>query len=430
MRNPHQSSPGTSDVRGFAIKIIQKLRSGGHRALLAGGCVRDQLRGVTPKDYDVATSATPDEVQAIFGRGRTLAIGKQFGVIAVVSPRRDKVEVATFRRDLEYLDGRHPTGVEYASAEEDARRRDFTINGLFFDPITEEVIDYVGGQADLERRTIRAIGVPHDRFAEDKLRMLRAVRFATLLDFSIEPLTAQAISELSSQLAEVSAERIAAELRLILENPRRAEGMALLQSLGLLQVVLPEVAVVAANRPLWLETLDNLKTLGGEAHAVECALTLLYLPISSDPNKTGITKEFDTAARRLKLTNHEAQLVRWLLRHFAKFVRPQEVTWPTLQRLLISANLPPMLQILRACAGGHHEVHAAIDFIERKRSLPPAELDPAPLLNGDDLIRIGIPRGAIYARILSQVRDAQLLGEIVDQAQALALARRIAAESE
>ena len=247
-------------ARQFALSIVRRLRERGYQALWAGGCVRDQLRGERPKDYDVATDARPDEIRSVFGRRRTRLIGAAFGVVSLVGPRHaGHIEVATFRRDEGYSDGRHPDRVAYSTAEEDARRRDFTINGLFFDPLSLEVIDYVNGQADVAAGIIRCIGHAPDRFAEDKLRMLRAVRFATTLRYVVDPLTLSAIQQQADDIACVSAERIAAEMRQILCHANRQTGLELLQQSGLWRVVLPEYATLA--EPELTERWDQLQTL-------------------------------------------------------------------------------------------------------------------------------------------------------------------------
>src|SRR5262249_40690266 len=238
--------PDLQRQREFALEIAKKLRAAGFEALWAGGCVRDQLLGLTPKDYDVATSAKPDEIRDLFGRRRTLPIGASFGVITVLGPSdAGQIEVATFRKDAAYSDGRHPDSVTFTDAEHDAQRRDFTINGLFFDPVQEEVVDYVGGQADLKAHIIRAIGNPRLRLSEDKLRMLRAVRFAAPFNFTIDPDTLHAIQEMAPQINTVSAERIGAELRRMLVDPNRAAALALLRETKLLAEVLPEVAALS-----------------------------------------------------------------------------------------------------------------------------------------------------------------------------------------
>src|SRR5262245_31192301 len=235
--------PDSQRQREFALEIAQKLRTAGFEALWAGGCVRDQLLGITPKDSDVATSAKPDEIRDLFGRRRTLPIGASFGVIMVLGPRdAGQIEVATFRTDAAYSDGRHPDSVTFTTAEQDAQRRDFTINGIFFDPVASEVVDFVGGQNDLERRVIRAIGAPRLRLNEDKLRMLRAVPFAAAFEFTIDAETLRAIQEMAAEIHLVSAERIGMEIRRMLLDSHRAVALSLLRDTGLLPQVLPEVA--------------------------------------------------------------------------------------------------------------------------------------------------------------------------------------------
>src|SRR5436190_4202816 len=229
--------------RAFALEIAQKLRGAGFEALWAGGCVRDELLGLVPKDYDVATSATPDQIRNLFGHRRTLPIGASFGVITVLGPREaGQIEVATFRTDAAYSDGRHPDAVTFTTAEHDAQRRDFTINGLFYDPIAEKVVDYVGGQNDLQARIVRAIGDPRSRLSEDKLRLLRAVRFAATFNFAIDSETLAAIQDMAPEINTVSPERIGMEIRRMLIDPNRAQALSLLLETKLLAHVLPEVA--------------------------------------------------------------------------------------------------------------------------------------------------------------------------------------------
>ncbi|MCL6504373.1 MAG: PAS domain-containing protein [Pirellulales bacterium] len=259
--------------RRFALDIVRRLRAAGFQALWAGGCVRDELLGRHPKDYDVATDARPEQIRQLFRR--TVDVGAAFGVVVVVGPRHaGQIEVATFRRDSPYSDGRHPDHVTYSSAEEDARRRDFTINGLFYDPVEGRVIDYVGGQEDLHRRIVRAIGDPHERFLEDRLRMLRAVRFAACLDFALDTATRDAIIELAPRIVDVSAERISQEMRLILTSAQRVRACQELYAVSLLRAILPEAAAradaaarVEASTPVadppragasaWQQTLDT-----------------------------------------------------------------------------------------------------------------------------------------------------------------------------
>ncbi|MCD4726297.1 MAG: CCA tRNA nucleotidyltransferase, partial [Pirellulales bacterium] len=211
------------EQRRFALEVVRRLRAAGFEAYWAGGCVRDQLIGRTPADYDVATDAEPERIRALFGRRRTLALGAAFGVISVIGPKpAGLVEVTTFRRDAAYSDGRHPDSVAFSTAAEDASRRDFTINGLFYDPIGQQVIDFVGGQKDLAARLVRAIGSARDRFAEDKLRMLRAVRFTAAFDFTLDAEARRAIAEMAAEIHVVSPERIAVEMRRLLADRNRA----------------------------------------------------------------------------------------------------------------------------------------------------------------------------------------------------------------
>ena len=234
--------PGESS-REFATDVVRQLRAAGYTALWAGGCVRDLLLGRGAEDYDVATSATPEQVRTLFGKRRTLAVGESFGVIIVLPPSKtaEPVEVATFRTEGVYLDGRRPTEVAFSTPEEDAQRRDFTINGMFYDPIQMQVLDYVGGEADLHRKVLRAIGDPHARMTEDKLRMLRAVRFAATLEFELDPTTRAAVQLMAPEMRVVSAERIAQELRKVLAHRTRVRGFQLLAETGLLEVLFPEV---------------------------------------------------------------------------------------------------------------------------------------------------------------------------------------------
>ena len=290
--------------RDFAVEIVKQLREAGHEALWAGGCVRDQLLSIEPKDYDVATSARPEEVRQLFGHRRTLAIGAAFGVIGVLGGRRrEPIEVATFRADGAYVDGRHPTEVVFTNAEHDAQRRDFTINGLFFDPLGEKVIDYVGGQQDLESGIIRAIGDPRARFAEDKLRTLRAVRFAAAFGFQIEADTLAAMREMADQLPVVSAERIGMELRRMLVHPARARAVSLLESTDLLKQAVP--CWQSSELQKTLEALDRLES-------PSLPLTLAALLCRCDPSPAG-----PSVARQLRYTKKEGELTGWLLRHVA-----------------------------------------------------------------------------------------------------------------
>ena len=263
--------------REFAVYVVERLREGGYEALWAGGCVRDQLLNIKPKDYDVATDATPEQVIDLFGKRKTVPVGISFGVVMVLGPSKKcgQIEVATFRADGEYLDGRRPDSVEFCSAEEDAKRRDFTINGMFYDPTSDMVIDYVDGQNDLKSKTVRAIGDPWSRFSEDKLRMLRAARFASTFGFEIESETADAIVALASNLNQVSVERIAQELRRMLAASSRGQALRDLFQLGLLAEIFPSLdgSVFCDNvRGGRLTCPQYLRTINGSStdEAVQC----------------------------------------------------------------------------------------------------------------------------------------------------------------
>ncbi len=412
--------------RRFAIEVVEQLRAEGFIAYWAGGCVRDQFLGLAPGDYDVATNAKPDEIRRLFGERRTLAIGAAYGVIAVLGPREaGQVEVTTFRSDADYRDGRHPERVVFSSPEEDAQRRDFTINGMFFDPLAEQVIDFVGGQEDLQRRIIRAIGDPHARITEDKLRMLRAVRFAARFDFELDPATAGAIREMATELTVVSAERIAAEMEAMLMDEHRARAMRLLAETGLLGVVLPEQGAEsgeqgAGNRGQgaesgeWERTLLLLDALRGPTFAV--ALAGLWAGVAD-------SRIAETVGRRWKLAKRDFERAGWLLEHCAVLAEARRLPWSRLEPILIHEGIGELLSLGDAMAAIGQLERDELVYCRERLSLPPEKLNPPPLLTGDDLIQLGVPRGRLYSTLLHKVRDAQLDGQITDRAQAVALVR-------
>jgi tRNA nucleotidyltransferase/poly(A) polymerase len=407
-----------TNARKFATDVVRRLRAAGHEALWAGGCVRDQLMEQMPKDYDVATDAVPDRVREVFGHRRTLPIGAAFGVITVLGPRgAGQIDVATFRCDGGYSDGRHPDAVTFSDAENDAKRRDFTINGLFYDPLAERVMDYVGGQEDLQRGLIRAIGDPLARIAEDKLRMLRAVRFAARFDFAIEDATLAAIKQQARELIIVSAERVAAELRLILTHPSRARGVELLAETSLLEVVLPEIAPVLQSRDQWSRTIAIL----GSLHAPTFAMSLAALLRELQPAEPGNDLP-RIVFERWKLSNDELECVGKLLRQEPLIRSARRQPWPKLQRVLVAPRVEELLgyaeAVARICDGHTDE----IEFCRQKLALPAEGLNPAPLITGDDLKEAGIPQGPIYREILEAVRDAQLENQIHNRLAALLLA--------
>ncbi len=441
--------------RDFALYVVRKLQGAGFTAYWAGGCVRDQLLGRVPKDYDVATDARPGEIRRVFRRHRTLAVGAAFGTITVVGPRgAGQVEVTTFRQEAEYSDGRHPDRVWFTSAQEDAQRRDFTINGIFYDPVRQEYIDYVGGQGDIQRRQIRAIGHPSQRFHEDKLRMLRAVRFAAELGFTIEPATFQAIVQMADQILQVSAERIAGEMERLLTAPFRAEGVRLLVATGLAKPLLPEIllpkrgAESSPPTPANQTTATELFSEPSQSHAVqpvsavppesrpELARSLLILQQLKEPSFTlalagllaGLCtgREVIAIGRRWRLSNQVMERAAWLVDHAEALHQAACQPWSRVQPILIHPGVHELLALMEAKALLGWAALEDVQFCQQKLALPPQLLNPPPLITGDDLIQLGIPQGPIYKKILDQLRAAQLDGQIHSSEQALQQAQQIA----
>lgn len=400
--------------REFAVDVVRKLREAGHTALFAGGCVRDLLLGRPAKDFDVATTARPDQVRQLFGFKRTLAIGASFGVIVVLGPRGlDPVEVATFRTEGPYEDGRRPTRVAFCTPEEDARRRDFTINGMFYDPLDAVVMDYVGGEADLAARIVRAIGDPHERMTEDKLRMLRAIRFAATLDFALESQTAQAIRAMAAELSVVSAERIAQELRKMLVHEHRRRAVELCEDVHLLGHVLQELAWSPGERERTLRMLDLL-----QQPSFELALASVL--------HTQDGRTVEQCCRRLKLSNDETHLTRWLVDHQHDLESAHELALAPLKRQLAHPHRDELLSLLRAkLLATDADLHPVLFCAEYLERTPQAELNPVPLITGDDLKTLGQAPGPRFREILEQIRDAQLDNSIATRDEALGLARQM-----
>jgi poly(A) polymerase len=419
--------------REFAVEVVRTLQGAGFRALWAGGCVRDLLLGHPPDDYDVATSARPEEVQKLFGPKRTLAIGASFGVILVHGLRRSPagdVEVATFRAEGPYLDGRHPENVTFATAEEDAQRRDFTINGMFYDPLAEQVFDYVGGRDDLVRKMIRAIGDPLARFREDKLRMLRAVRFVARFGFDLDPQTAAAVRAMAAEILVVSQERIAEELKKMLVHPRRRRALELTHDLHLLNVILHELAPVTATSGLpagadrWLSTLQALESLDNPRFELALATTLHDVAGDGTADEAGRLAE--TICRRLKLSNDECHDVAWLIEH--RHALQGAPTWPLhrLKRLLAQGLIPELMVLARAQVVARGENLTDVEFCEDYLRVTPAEeINPPPLITGKDLHELGLVPGPRFKELLDAVRDEQLDGRLKNREEAIAWITRI-----
>ncbi|MGB7326985.1 MAG: CCA tRNA nucleotidyltransferase [Rubripirellula sp.] len=406
-----------------AIRIITTLRQAGFVALLAGGCVRDAMLGKQPKDYDVATDATPDAVREVFGKKNTLAFGASFGVIGVL-PLRDvkarsananeatilPTEVATFRSDGEYSDGRRPDSVHFGDAEQDALRRDFTINGLFYDPHADEVIDYVGGQADLQAERLRTIGNPADRFGEDKLRMLRAVRFATTLGFAIDPSTRDAIESFASEMNVVSGERIGAEMRRVFTAPSVVQGLRHLIDCKLDKTVLPEISGV---------NLDQLATRTAKLRDRSFAIVMACFLLQTDTPEQAMS----AIANRWKLSNDEVRRITAAISHHHVIRSAARLAWSVVQPVLTDRDAETIIEV--AEANSTPDDDASIAIARRAIAMPRNELDPPPFLNGKDLKDLGIPAGPLYKSILQSIRDDQLDGKINSQDEAIAQAQQL-----
>jgi tRNA nucleotidyltransferase/poly(A) polymerase len=429
------------DNRGLADSICATLRGSGYQALLCGGCVRDLLLRREPADYDVTTDATPERVMALFPE--SVAVGAQFGVVLV--PRDSlKVEVATFRADVGYSDGRHPDRVVYSkSPEEDVQRRDFTINGLLMRPEDGKVLDFVGGQADLKAGSIRAIGEPDRRFSEDKLRMMRAVRFAARFGFTIEPETLAAIRRHASQIASVSSERLRDELTKLLTEGAGRRGFELLDATGLLAEVLPEVAAMkgVAQPPeyhpegdVWIHTRMMLDGL-----PAGCSPTLAWGVLLHDVGKpptfrpveeTGDRIRFDghtevgvrmseEICRRFRFSNQDTEQILALVANHMRFKDVQKMRPATLKRFVRVPRFEEHMALHRLdCLSSHRRLDA-YEFVEQLlQQTPPERIRPARLLTGDDLSAMGYRPGPLFSEILRSLEDAQLEGEIETPEQA------------
>jgi poly(A) polymerase len=427
--------------RAAAAGIVKRLRRAGHEALFVGGCVRDILRGVEPSDYDIVTSARPDQVLALFRR--TVPVGAAFGVILVVEGGR-RYEVATFRTEAEYEDGRRPARVAYATAEDDARRRDFTINGLMLDPETDGIIDHIGGRADIERRLVRTIGDPDSRFAEDHLRMLRAVRFAANLDFAIHAATLAAIRNHADAIRHISFERISDELTKILTAGAARRGMELLADTGLLVKILPEVdrlhGVLQAKRfhpegDVWEHTLRMLAHLpmdtDGRANARLAWAIILHdvgKAVTRTEDESGVhfhghvQKSEEIAAsilQRLKFSAADTATILSLIHEHMTFMHVREMRPGRLKRLLRMPDFSLHLELHRLDCLGSHGMLDNYDYCRRKLDeLTIETLHPPRLVSGVDLIAMGFTPGPRFRDILRAVEEAQLNNEIATKDEA------------
>ncbi len=465
-RGLQQTGSPVHDPRYVAARnIVNTLRTAGHQAYLAGGCVRDLLLGATPLDYDVATSATPGTILDLFPHKKTLTVGAHFGVVLVCEPNDGEetgisTEVATFRHDGDYSDGRHPDTVRFStSPEEDVQRRDFTINGMLLDPIlldetgdaSTATLDYVGGRNDLAARIIRAIGDPARRFAEDKLRMLRAVRFAARLDFEIEPGTFSAIRNAASQIHQVSPERVRDELTLMLTEGRARRAFELLDATGLLAQILPEaIRMHNVQQPpefhpegdVWVHTMLLLEKLPAGVSPTLAWGALLHdigkpatfrAPEPNNPNdrirfnghvEVGV-RVAEKILSRLRFSNEETTQIVALVKNHMRFGDVMHMRQSTLKRFLRLSRFDEHLELHRIdCLSAHGDLSLYTYTKEQYQHAPEEEIRPRLLLTGRELIAAGYRPGPKFKTMLEVAEDAQLEGVVTSPEQALALVRK------
>ena len=444
-------------LKDFATSIVQTLRQRGFQAYLVGGCVRDLLLGREPKDYDVATNATPQQVMVVFPEA--YAVGAQFGVVLVPASHRNAateptevpsksqtVEVATFRSDIGYSDGRHPDEVRFSQdPREDAARRDFTINGMLLDPVSGEVLDFVGGRKDLAAGVIRTIGDPEKRFAEDKLRMLRAVRFAARFEYTIEPATFAAMQAMAQQVQVVSRERVRDELTRMLTEGHARRAFLLLDESGLLKEVLPEISAMkgVAQPPefhpegdVFVHTLLLLENL-----PQPCPLTLAWGALLHDVGKPPTfrvverirfdnhvevgAKMAEEICQHLRFSNDDTAQILALVANHMRFSHAMRMSQSTLKKFLRMPAFDEHLALHRADCLASHGNLSTYEFVRQKLAeIPPENMKPSPLVTGDDLIAAGHVPGPKFREILNAVEDAQLEGRLSSRNAALEFVRR------
>lgn len=435
--------------RAAAEYFARQLKDAGHLAYFAGGCVRDKLLNLTPKDYDIATSATPAEVMRLFPGANE--VGAHFGVV-IAKHCGEHIEIATFRTDGSYRDGRRPEKVEFSTPENDAQRRDFTVNGLFENPENGEVIDFVGGRADLKAGVLRAIGDPVARFNEDSLRLLRAVRFSTTLGFQIEPHTLNAMRACASQLSRISPERIRDEFSKILTSPMRRRGLEMLVDTRLIDYVVPEVlAMIGCEQPpewhpegdVYTHTGIMLGMLAPNA-SLELCLAVLLHDIAKPPCQT-----FDESAGRIRFNGHDAMgaemadtilrrlrysndtiaaVVPMVARHM-QFMNVQQMRTAKLKRFMSQPNFDQEMELHRVDCGSSNGFTDNYEYLQKMAEEFAAEpLIPPPLVTGKDIIQLGLTPGPQFKSLLEAIETEQLEGRILDREAALAYLKRLAAE--
>ena len=429
-----------------AKSIVKKLQDNDYRAFLVGGCVRDAMLNMVPKEYDITTSASPEEVRILFPRN--VPIGESFGVILVLLDDT-QFEVATFRQESEYKDGRHPSTVKYSSSEiDDVERRDFTINGMLFDPLENKLYDHVGGENDLSAGIVRTIGDPVERFGEDKLRMIRAVRFASRLSFEIEEETFKAVKKLGKYINDVSSERIRDEILKIITQENPGNGINLLHEANLLEYILPDVSdMVGVEQPpefhpegdVFVHTcivLDKLYEITGGEYSPELAMGTLLHDIGKPPtferadrirfnghDRVGATMA-KGICKNLRFSKKQTELITSLIKEHLKFKDALKMKESTLKRFLSIPHFDEHLTMHLADCLGSHGIRDVYDFLKDKlETLEEEEIKPTPLINGNDLIKLGYQPGPLFSEILGKVEEQQLEGIIKNKDDALSFIR-------
>jgi len=435
MKHVEKLKPFPSELLDFAREVVIELRNADHKAFCVGGCARDTLLGIEPKEYDITTSATPEEVSELFPH--TVPIGASFGVILVITGKY-QFEVATFRKDLSYSDGRHPDRVIYSSQEqEDVLRRDFTINGMLYDPIEEEVIDYIGGIADIKSKIVKTIGDPYERFNEDKLRMMRAIRFSSRYNFELDVNTFSAVEKLAGGIIQVSSERIRDEITKIITQSNPGHGLKMLSVSGLLKYILPDVEIMnGVEQPpefhpegdVFIHTclvLDKLFENQNGVVSPELAIGALLHDVGKPPtfsisdrirfnghDKLGADMS-KKICRELKFSNKQIEIIYELIRDHLKFKDVFNMKKSTLKRFIGMPHFEEHMALHLADCQASHGLMAAYDFImEKYNDFEEEEIKPAPILSGRELIEMGYKPGPLFSEILNFVEEAQLEGDI------------------
>jgi poly(A) polymerase len=431
--------------RAVAGEIVARLQQAGFAAFWVGGCVRDFLLGRGPQDFDIATDARPEQVEKLFKR--TVAVGKKFGVMVVIEDKH-QFQVATFRAESDYKDGRRPETIHFANAEADAQRRDFTVNGLFYDPISKKTHDWVGGEKDLRAKIIRTIGAPEERFGEDHLRLLRAVRFAAQLDFEIEPKTFAAIKSLAPKIKLISAERIRDELLKLFWPPHAARGLVLLRDSGLLEYILPELAATISceqspdfhpEGTVFEHIKLMLEKLSPDSNELLPWTVLLHdiaKPVTVERDaKTGAIHFYghekigaemaETILTRLRFPKKQIDEIVACVLHHMQFKDVKQMRKATLRRLLLRETFPLELELHKLdCLGSHGDLELYDFLIQQAKELKKKPAIRPPLLTGKDLIELGIKPGPMMGALLAEIREKQLADELKTPRQARAWVRK------